>query len=109
MIATTVTAALSDLGAAISAAGTLQGASQSTLAPVLSAVDATLAAIDADAASIEASIDQTSVGGIHVGMAAPLMIATLVAQAQASTDLSTLHTTRGYVARVGANIVNAPG
>jgi hypothetical protein len=104
-----VTSAIANLDAVIASVGTLQNAPQSTLAPILVAVTAALAAIDAQCASIEATIDQASVGGIQVGMPTPLMITTLVTQTQGATDLSNLHTLRGYVARIGANIQNAPG
>lgn len=109
MIDAAVTSAVTNLQTAIDNAGTLQGASQSALAPVLSAVSTALAAIDAQAASIEASIDETSLGGIHVGQPAPQMVLTLVAQTQLAVDLSSLKTLRGYVARIAVNIQNAPG
>lgn len=104
-----VTSSLASLQTAIANAGALQAAPQSTLAPIVSAVNAALAAIDAQAASIEATIDETSVGGIHVGTPAPQMAAILIAQSGGIADLSALQTMRGYVARIGANVENAPG
>lgn len=109
MINAAVTDAVNALEAAIAAAGTLQNASPSTLAPIVTAVQAAVSAIDAQCATLEASIDETSVGGIHVGTPAPQLITTLVAQTNAATDLSNLHTLRGYVSRIGANVENAPG
>lgn len=108
MIDAAVTNAVAALQAAV-ASVTLQGASQQTLAPIVTAVTAALAAIDAQASEIEAMIDETSVGGIHVGTMAPALAATLLTQTQAIADLSTLQTLRGYVSRIGANIANAPG
>lgn len=109
MISVSVSASVVALQAAVTAAGTLANASQQTLAPVKAAVAATLAEIDAQSTSIEATIDQTSVGGIHVGTPAPLLAAALIAQSTAVVDLSTLKTMRGYVARIGRNLDNAPG
>lgn len=109
MIDVAVTNAVAAVQIAVANAGTLQNASQSTLAPILDAVATALQEIDAQCASIEAVIDETAVGGIHVGTPVPQMITTLVAQTQGATDLSNLHTLRGYVARIGANIENAPG
>lgn len=104
-----VTDAVAALQTAITNAGTLQNASQATLAPVAAAVTAALAAVDAQTAAIEPTIDETAVGGIHVGTPVPVMVTELLAQTQAATDLSALKTLRGYVARIGANIANAPG
>lgn len=109
MINAAVTAAVANLQAQMAAVGPMQNASQSALAPILTAVTATLSAIDAQCAQIEATIDETSVGGLQVGMPAPQLVATLIAQTTAATDLSDLHTLRGYVGRIGANIENAPG
>jgi hypothetical protein len=109
MINAAVTNAVAALEVAVAAAGTLQNAPQATLAPISAAVTAALAAIDAQAAEIEAMIDETSVGGVHVGTMAPELAATLVTQTQAVTDLAALKTLRGYVSRIGANIANAPG
>jgi hypothetical protein len=104
-----VISAVANLETVIASVGTLQNAPQSTLAPILNAVASALSAIDTQCAAIEATIDETSVGGIHVGTPAPQMILTLVAQTQGATDLSNLHTLRGYVSRIGANIQNTPG
>lgn len=104
-----VTSAVAALEAAAAAAGTLQNASQQTLAPIVTAVIAALAAIDAQCTAIEATIDETAVGGLHVGTPAPQLVVALIAQTQDATDLSQLRTLRGYVARIGANVANAPG
>lgn len=109
MIDAAVTNAVAALQAAVAGTGTLQNASRQTLAPIGAAVATALAAIDAQSAEIEAMIDETSVGGIHVGAMAPALAATLLTQTQAITDLSALKTLCGYVARIGANIANAPG
>lgn len=109
MIDAAVTSAVAALQTAVGNAGTLQNASPSILAPVLTAVLAAQAAIDAQCTSIEGMLDETSVGGIHVGQPAPAMVTTLVAQTQAALDLSSLYTLRGYVSRIGVNIQNAPG
>jgi len=109
MINAAVTAAVANLDTVIASVGTLQNAPQSSLAPILTAVTSALAAIDAQTASIEETIIESSVGGIAVGTPTPQMITTLVSQTQGATDLSNLHTLRGYVARIGANIQNAPG
>lgn len=108
-VASTVTAAIAVLQSAVTAAAPLQNASQAALAPVVTAANAALAAIDTQSASIEALIDQTALGGIHVGMDAPAMVVTFLAQTQAALDLSTLKTLRGYVARIRVNVGNAPG
>jgi hypothetical protein len=104
-----VTAAVATLQATITATGTLQSAAQSTLAPIVVAANAALAAIDAQVAQIEPTIDETAVGGLHVGTPAPQLVTTLVTQTQSATDLSQLETLRGYVGRILANVVNAPG
>lgn len=104
-----VTGAVAALQAAVAASGTLANAPRSALAPIVIAAQSALSAIDAQVASIEPTIDQTEVGGIHVGMPVPQMVTTLVAQSQSATDLSQLETLRGYVGRVLANVANAPG
>ena len=104
-----VTAAVAALQAAIDSAGTLQNAPQAALSPIVVAATAALAAIDAQVASIEPSIDETAVGGIHVGMAPQQMAITFAEQASGATDLSQLETLRGYVGRVLTNVSNAPG
>lgn len=107
MIAAAVAQALSTLQSAVSAAGTLQNASPTVLAPVAAAATAALAAIDDQAAILEQMIDQETFGGVAVGMDIASMVATFVDQAQDALDLSTLQTARGYVARIAANIGNA--
>lgn len=101
--------ALAAVSAALAAAGTLQDAPPSALAPVLSSVDAVLAAIDSETATIEAAIDQTSLGGVVTEVPAPALAAALLVQADAVTTLSALVTARGYLGRIDANIRNAPG
>jgi hypothetical protein len=90
-------------------AGTLQNAPQSVLAPIGVAAATTLAAIDAQVAQIEPTIDETAVGGLHVGTPAPQLAQILVTQAQGIADLASLQTLRGYVGRIAVNIANAPG
>lgn len=107
MIAAAVTDSLSALQTAITAAGTLANASPPVLAPVGTAAASVLAAIDAQTQQLEEAIDQSALGGIAIGMDVPAMVTTFVAQSQDAVDLSTLETTRGYVARLAANIANA--
>jgi hypothetical protein len=104
-----VTNALAALQAAIEGAGTLQNAPPQVLAPVIAAANNAVTAINTQIAELDASIIETSVGGIAVGMPVPLMISTLIAQTQAVMDDSTLQQLLGFVTRILANLVNAPG
>jgi hypothetical protein len=104
-----VTQAVAALENAVAAVGTLQNAPQSALAPIGTAAATALAAIDAQVAEIEPTIDETAVGGLHVGTPAPQLAQILVEQTQGIADLASLVTLRGYVGRIAMNIANAPG
>jgi hypothetical protein len=104
-----VSNAVAAVSAAVAAAGPLARATPAAIAPVLATTITALSVIDAQATVLEASIDQTDVGGVSIGEPAPNSATALLAQSAAIHDLSSLKTARGYLARLRANLVNAPG
>lgn len=108
-IASSVTAQITAVSAAISTVGTLQGAGIKLLSTVSAAVESALPALQAGIDALDADIDETDVGGVVVGLAGPELAALLTTQASEMQQLATLATAKAYLARVGVNVEQAPG
>ena len=104
-----VSAAVTSVQSAITAAGTLQGASILALQPVIAAVDAALPVFDAAITELDADIDLVNAGSVASGLPAPQLAASLLEQTSTVQQLAVLIEARAYLARVGVNVDNAPG
>ena len=93
------------LQAALATAGTLQGASASTVAPVLAAAEQ----FSTDLASAIATLDPTIVAGMNGGLAAADAIAYMTTQVAAVTNEYALLMTKAFVDRIDVNLQNNAG
>jgi hypothetical protein len=73
------------------------------------ALDAAIAYVNLRVQEVEAIIDETTFGGIHVGMSPPLMAQTFLKQSKAVRESGELRTMLGYLRRLRHNIVSLPG
>lgn len=101
--------AIANLQAAITALGTLQGATLPQLAPVQSAARAALPSVAAAVNSLDADIPVTSLAGTVVGMPVPVLVSNLQTYTNEVQALAVAVTTQGYVSRIAVNVGNATG
>lgn len=99
-----VAAAVTALQSAIDAAGTLQGASDAILAPIVQAAIAAQQVIQTNITLTDALIGDGS--GLAAGTPAPIAVAYLNAQIAASRAQHNLLWMLGYIARIELNIAS---
>ena len=100
MIPANVTSALASLSTAVSAAGTLQGASIPTLAPVLAAAAAAATAISTTMTALDPTLNAVSPDGSDPAVEASW----LTTIAGDFVEQSSLADAYGYVDRIALNI-----
>lgn len=93
---------LAAMQAAIATAGTLQGASYSTLAPILAAAEQ----FSTDLASAIATLDATIVGGMNSGTDPLTASAYMTTQLAAALNEYGLLMAKAYVDRIDVNLQN---
>lgn len=94
---------------AISTVGDLDSANIFTLNVVYAATKNLIVPFDDAIAAYEVDIDIASVGGVVIGIGAPIMAKNLLIQADDLEKQGLLVVGRAYVVRTSANIANAPG
>jgi len=104
-----MTAAIASVNAVIDTIGTMQYDSPIVLNTVYVAVQNARAPFDAAFQAFENDIDQTTVGGVDVGIPAQLMAPELLNQASDLMQEYNVIIAEAYLLRAGQNILIAPG
>lgn len=107
----TIAPAIASMESAITAVGTLQGASLTTLGPALTAAQAANQIIDTSLAVTDSATfyDAGSVAGVAAGGFPTTMIATFEAQSALIAQQATLREIRALTGRVQTNLAQATG
>jgi hypothetical protein len=108
-IAADLTAKIVAVNAAISAVGSLEIAPPQVLKTVYAPVQDALASFESAISAYDADIDTSSVGGVVAGLPAPQLAAALLNQALDVAQQGRLVIAMAFTARVGVNVLNAPG
>ncbi|MDR3473329.1 MAG: hypothetical protein P4M09_16845 [Devosia sp.] len=108
-LAANLTAAIDDVQSAVTAVGTLEGASLVALAPVIAAVETAEPVFASAINALDGDISLTSVGGVVAGGIGPDMAQTLLLQTSEVQQLALVLSAKSRLLRIATNIKQATG